>query len=112
MPFGTRWVPLYPYGTRTRTLEVPGAGTRPKLPYRCILGDDWFANVDSEYSKIEVEFETYSIIVWKSGASLLYEQDMEEFHKTCAQCGGSNIITYEGWDGVHYEFENSLDPLL
>ena len=37
LPFGTRWVPLYPYGTRTRTLEVPGAGTRPKLPYRCIL---------------------------------------------------------------------------
>uniref|UniRef100_A0A2N9GN70 Uncharacterized protein n=1 Tax=Fagus sylvatica TaxID=28930 RepID=A0A2N9GN70_FAGSY len=74
--------------------------------------DDWFANVDGEYSKIEVEFETYSINVWQCGASLLYEQDMEEFHKTFAQCGGSYITTYEGWDGVHYEFENSLDPLL
>jgi hypothetical protein len=71
--------------------------------------DDWLATVDGEYSKIEVVFETYSVNVWKCGAGLLYEQDIEEFHKTCAQCGGSNIITYEGWDGVHYEFENSLD---
>ena len=31
------WVPLYLYGTRTRTLDVPGAGTQPKMPYRCIL---------------------------------------------------------------------------
>ena len=74
--------------------------------------DDWLATVDGECSQIEVVFETYSEDVWKCGAGLLYEQDMEEFHKTCAQCGGSNIITYEGWDGVHYEFENSLDPLL
>jgi hypothetical protein len=36
LSFGTRWVPLYPYGTRTRTPDVPGAGTRPKLPYRCM----------------------------------------------------------------------------
>jgi hypothetical protein len=38
LPFGTCWVPLYPYGTRTRTPDVPGAGTWPKMLYRCILG--------------------------------------------------------------------------
>uniref|UniRef100_A0A2N9EF67 C-JID domain-containing protein n=1 Tax=Fagus sylvatica TaxID=28930 RepID=A0A2N9EF67_FAGSY len=71
--------------------------------------DDW---LDGEYSKIDVVFETYSVNVWKCGLTLLHEQDMEEFHKTFAQYGGSYITTYEGWDGVHYEFENSLDPLL
>ena len=74
--------------------------------------DDWFATVHKRCNQIEVVFETYSVNVRKCGAGLLYEQDMEEFHKTFAQCGGSSITTYEGWDGVHYEFENSLDPLL
>ena len=74
--------------------------------------DDWFATVHNSCNQIEVVFETYSVNVWKCGAGLLYEQDMEEFHKTLAQCGGSSITTYEGWDGVHYEYENSLDPLL
>ena len=74
--------------------------------------DDWFATFNPKWIKIGVVFETYSVNVWKCGAGLLYEQDMEEFHKTFAQCGGSSITTYEGWDGVHYEFENSLDPLL
>jgi hypothetical protein len=46
--------------------------------------DDWFANVDGEYNKTEVVFETYSVNVWQCGAGLLYEQDMEEFHKTFA----------------------------
>ena len=46
--------------------------------------DDWFATVQGKCSQIEVVFETYSVNVWKSGAGLLYEQDMEEFHKTCA----------------------------
>jgi hypothetical protein len=74
--------------------------------------DDWFATVNKRCNQIEVVFETNSVNVSKCGAGLLYEQDMEEFDKTFAQCGGSNIITYEGWDGVHYEFENSLVPLL
>ena len=55
LPFGTRWVPFYPSGTRTRTPDVPGAGTRPKLPYRCILD----RNTTEQYSVLYPSSQSY-----------------------------------------------------
>jgi hypothetical protein len=71
--------------------------------------DSWFATVhNGECSQIEVVFEDYGprLNVQKCGVRLVYEQDVEEFNQTIAQCDSSRIITYEGWDGVHHEFDN------
>uniref|UniRef100_A0A2N9I7Q1 C-JID domain-containing protein n=1 Tax=Fagus sylvatica TaxID=28930 RepID=A0A2N9I7Q1_FAGSY len=58
--------------------------------------------------QIEVVFEDCPRLnVQKCGVRLAYEQDVEEFNQTIAQCDSSRIITYEGWDGVHHEFDNS-----
>nr|XP_023893288.1 TMV resistance protein N-like [Quercus suber] len=49
--------------------------------------DDWVAKV-GECSRIKVIFETdeSNIYVWKCGVSLVYEQDVDEFNQTNAQC--------------------------
>ncbi|XP_030957602.1 TMV resistance protein N-like [Quercus lobata] len=53
--------------------------------------DDWFAKVGiGECSQIKVIFETYyysAFRVWECcGVSLVYQQDVEEFNQTNAQC--------------------------
>ena len=72
--------------------------------------DDWFATVQNvKCSQIEVVLESslpYSIVDG-CGVSLVYKQDLEEFNQTNAQRGSSSIITFEGWDGAHHEFDNS-----
>ena len=49
--------------------------------------DDWVAKV-GECSQIKVIFETdeSNIYVWKCGVSLVYQQDVDEFNQTNAQC--------------------------
>ena len=52
--------------------------------------DDWFAKVgNGECNKIEVIFDTHdsAFCVWECcGVSLVYEQDVDEFNQTNAQC--------------------------
>ena len=77
--------------------------------------DDWFSTVgNGECTQIEVVFEkNYSYSgydVQQCGISLVYEQDMErmeELNQANALCSSSRVISYEGWDGVHYGFVNS-----
>ena len=54
--------------------------------------DDWFAKVpNGECSEIEVVFETKdSLKVLECGVRLVYEQEVEEFNQTIAQCGSNN----------------------
>ena len=54
--------------------------------------DDWFAEVPNrECSEIEVVFETKdSLKVLECGVRLVYEQEVEEFNQTIAQCGSNN----------------------
>ena len=51
--------------------------------------DNWFAAVgNGECSQIKVIFETddSAFHVWECGVSLVYEQDVDEFSRTNAQC--------------------------
>ena len=53
--------------------------------------DDWFATVgNGNYSHIKVTYEidesTFGDDVFDCGVSLLYEQDVDEFNQTNAQC--------------------------
>nr|XP_023929585.1 disease resistance-like protein DSC1 [Quercus suber] len=51
--------------------------------------DNWFATVgNGECSQIKVIFETddLAVHVWECGVSLVYEQDVDEFSRTNAQC--------------------------
>ncbi|XP_030963415.1 disease resistance protein RPP2B-like isoform X1 [Quercus lobata] len=51
--------------------------------------DNWFATVgNGECSQIKVIFETddSALHVWECGVNLLYEQDVDEFNQTNAQC--------------------------
>ena len=51
--------------------------------------DNWFATVgNGECSQIKVIFETddSALHVWECGVNLLYEQDVDEFSQTNAQC--------------------------
>ncbi|KAL0009061.1 hypothetical protein SO802_010563 [Lithocarpus litseifolius] len=51
--------------------------------------DNWFATVgNGECSQIKVIFETDDSVphVWECGVSLVYEQDVDEFSQTNAQC--------------------------
>ena len=51
--------------------------------------DNWFATVgNGECSQIKVIFETddSAFHVWECGVSLVYEQDVDEFSRTNAQC--------------------------
>ncbi|XP_030968544.1 TMV resistance protein N-like isoform X3 [Quercus lobata] len=52
-----------------------------------LFHDDWVTKV-GECSHIKVIFETNesNIYVWKCGVSLVYEQDVDEFNQTNAQC--------------------------
>ena len=68
--------------------------------------DDWFATFpNGEYNQIKVVFESYGSMekVRKCGVSLVYEQSVEGFNQTIAQCSGNSIIAFEGWDGVHHD---------
>ena len=72
--------------------------------------DDWPAiGWNYQCSRIKVVFDTNSprVEVIKCAVRLIYEQDVEEFNLTIAQCSSSCINTSEGWDCVHHEFENS-----
>ncbi|XP_030934304.1 TMV resistance protein N-like isoform X2 [Quercus lobata] len=72
--------------------------------------DDWPATGwNYQCSRIKVVFDTNSprVEVIKCAVRLIYEQDVEEFNLTIAQCSSSCINTSDGWDYVHHEFENS-----
>ena len=72
--------------------------------------DDWPAiGWNYQCSRIKVVFDTNSprVEVIKCAVRLIYEQDVEEFNLTIAQCSSGCINTSEGWDCVHHEFENS-----
>ena len=68
--------------------------------------DDWFATFpNGEYNQIKVVFESCGSMekVRECGVSLVYEQSVEGFNQTIAQCSGNSIIAFEGWDGVHHD---------
>ena len=68
--------------------------------------NDWFATAWSgEFNQIEVVFESTrpGMYVLKCGLSLVYKQDVEMFTQTICS---SNLITFEGCDGSHDEFDN------
>ena len=68
--------------------------------------DDWFATFpNGEYNQIKVVFESCGSMekVRECGVSLVYEQSVEGFNQTIAQCSGNSIIAFEGWDGVHQD---------
>ncbi|XP_065633587.1 disease resistance protein RML1A-like [Quercus suber] len=49
--------------------------------------DEWFATVgDGEYSQIKVIFKGGKLYETEFGVSLVYEQDVDEFNQTNAQC--------------------------
>ena len=54
--------------------------------------DDWFAQVpNGECSEIEVEFDNnVRLKALECGVRLVYEQEVEEFNQTIAQCGSNN----------------------
>ena len=72
--------------------------------------DDWFATVgNSECSQIKVIFETdkTTMYVWECGVSLIYEQDVDEFNQTNAQCliesfGEKSICKLTGNDHLNH----------
>ena len=68
--------------------------------------DDWFATGwKGECSQFEVVFETTnpSLVPQKCGVSLIYEQDVEEFNQSIAQCRNGRVITYEGSAGNKFK---------
>ncbi|XP_050252990.1 TMV resistance protein N-like isoform X2 [Quercus robur] len=71
-----------------------------------LLGTHWNGH---ECSQINVVFDSNSpsAEVIKCAVRLIYEQDVAEFNQTTAQCSTSCVITSEGLDCVHHEFENS-----
>ena len=83
--------------------------------------DDWFATFpNGEYNQIKVVFESCGSMekVRNCGVSLVYEQSVEGFNQTIAQCSGNSIIAFEGWDGVHHDetklsrFRNFKEELM
>ena len=68
--------------------------------------DDWFATGwKGECSQFEVVFETTnpSLVPQKCGVSLIYEQDVEEFNQSIAQCRNGRVITCEGSAGNKFK---------
>ena len=68
--------------------------------------DDWFAaGWKGECSQFEVVFETTnpSLVPQKCGVSLIYEQDVEEFNQSIAQCRNGRVITCEGSAGNKFK---------
>ncbi|XP_075650238.1 disease resistance protein RPS4B-like [Castanea sativa] len=68
--------------------------------------DDWFATFQNgEYNQIKVVFESCGSMekVRNCGVSLVYEQSVEGFNQTIAQCSRNSVIAFEGWDGDHHD---------
>ena len=64
---------------------------------------------DHECRWIKVVFDSNSpsVVVIKCAVRLIYEQDVEEFNQTIAQCSSSCVNTSEVSECDHHEFENS-----
>ncbi|XP_065616440.1 TMV resistance protein N isoform X2 [Quercus suber] len=69
--------------------------------------DDWFATGwNGECNQIEIVFETTnpSWVTQKCGVSLVFEEDVEAFNQSIAQCSNSRVNTNEGSIGNKLKF--------